>query len=124
MYKEGQLIAVNGNIYEYGGIEDADFTKDLKLHKVYIIDIDEEGHLTNTFRSDYLITEELNKNEIHFTKDQWYGIVEQLIQYEYADLTEKQITEATEDIVDRCFVITGIPKIHELEDYITEYMNR
>ena len=124
MYKEGQLIAVNGNIYEYGGIEDADFTKDLKLHKVYVIDIDGEGNLTHTLISDYLTTEELNNNEISLTQDQWYKIVEQLIRYEYADLTEEEIAEATDEIVGRCFSVTGIPNFDTLEDYIAEYMNR
>ena len=123
MYKQGQLIAVNGNIYEYGGIEDADFIKDLKLHKVYIIDIDEEGNLTHTQISDYLTTDELINNKIHLTQKQWYRIVEQLIRYEYAALTEEEITEATEDIVDRCFII-NMPQFDELEEYIDCYMNR
>ena len=123
MYKEGQLIAVNGNIYEYGGIENADFTKDLRLHKVYVIEVDNEGYLTNTHTSQYFTTEELNNKEIHFTQDQWYKIVEQLIRYEYTDLTEEAITDATDDIVYREFAY-GIPKFHELEDYIAEYMNR
>ena len=123
MYKEGQLIAINGNIYEYGGIEDADFTKDLKLHKVYVIDIDDEGNLTHTQRSDYFTTEELSNKEVHFTQDQWYKIVEQLIRYEYADLTDEQITDATEDIVSRCFVM-NMPEFDELEEYIECYMDR
>lgn len=123
MYKEGQLIAVNGNIYEYGGIEDADFTKDLKLHKVYVIDIDDEGNLTHTQSSDYLTTKELDNKEVHFTQTQWYGIVEQLIRYGYADLAEEEINEATEDIVGRCFMV-NMPEFDKLEEYITEYMDR
>lgn len=123
MYKEGQLIAVNGNIYEYGGIEDADFTKDLKLHKVYIIDIDEDGNLTHTQSSDYLTTEELNNNEVSFTQKQWCGIVEQLIRYEYTDLSEEEITDATEDIVYRCFGFV-MPSFSKLSEYIADYMNR
>lgn len=123
MYKEGQLIAVNGNIYEYGGIEDAYFTEDLKLHKVYVIDIDDEGYLTNTHIPQYFTTEELSNTEIHLTEEQWYRVVEQLIRYEYDDLTEEEINEATEDIVGRCFVI-NMPEFNELEDYIACYMNR
>ena len=123
MYKQGQLIAVNGNIYEYGGEENADFTKDLKLHKVYIIDIDDDGNLTNTGTTDYLTTEELGNTEINLTQDQWYRVVEQLVRYECADLTEEAITDAVEDIVGRCFIY-GMPKINELEEYIATYMNR
>lgn len=123
MYKEGQLIAVNGNIYEYGGMEDADFTKDLKLHKVYVIDIDNEGYLTNTHIPQYFTTEELSNNKVYFTQEQWYRIVEQLIRYEYADLTDEEITEATDDIVYRCFVM-NMPQFDELEEYIECYMNR
>lgn len=123
MYKEGTIIAVNGNLYEYGCIEDADYTKDLKLHKVYEIDIDDEGHLTPTYITDYFTTEELSNNEIHFTKEQWYGIVEHFLRYDYDDLEEDEILNATEDIVGRCFAY-GRPKIEELSEYIADYMIR
>lgn len=120
MYKEGQLIAVKGNIYEYGEIEDADFTKDLKLHKVYIIDIDEEGNLCHTYITDYFTTEELTNDTIELTQNQWLGIVAQLVR----DIDPECAEEIAEEIVLRCFSITGLPKIHELEDYIAEYLNR
>lgn len=120
MYKEGQLIAVNGNIYEYGGIEDADFAKDLKLHKVYTIDIDDEGNLLHTYVTDYFTTEELGNDTIKLTKEQWFGVVAQCAR----DVDPEYAEEIAEDIVCRCFVITGIPKMHELENYIAEYMNR
>ena len=123
MYKEGTIIAVNGNLYEYGCEENADYTKDLKLHKVYVIDIDDEGNFTHTHSTDYFTTEELKNNEVHFTQEQWYRIVEQFIRYDYDDLTVEEITDVTEDIIGRCFAY-GIPKIHELADYIAEYMHR
>jgi hypothetical protein len=122
MYKEGTIIAVNGNLYEYGKVENADFTKDLQLHKVYEIDIDEDGYLVSTGITNYFTTEELANNEVNFTKNQWHGIVECFIRYNY-DLTEEEITDATEDIVGREFAY-GIPKIHELSDCIADYMNR
>ena len=123
MYKEGQIIAVNGNLYEYGVVEDADYTKDLKLHKVYEIDIDDEGNLIPTYATNYFTTEELTNNEVNFTKDQWYGIVEHFVREGDFNLDEEAIEDATEDIVGRCFCY-GIPKIHELTEYIAEYMNR
>ena len=123
MYKEGQIIAVNGNIYEYGEIEDADFTKDLKLHKVYIIDIDEDGNLCHTYTTDYLTTEELSNNKIDLTLNQWCGLVAHFIREDY-DLTEEEIEDAADDIVCRCLSITGIPLVEELPNYIAEYMNR
>lgn len=123
MYKEGTIIAVNGNLYEYEGIKDADFTKDLQLHKVYVIDMDEDGYLVSTGVTDYFTTEELTNNEIHITKEQWYKIVEQFIRYNHYDLSPEEITDATEDIVGRCFAY-GIPQIHELTDYIAEYLDR
>ncbi len=123
MYKEGTIIAINGNLYEYGGEENADFTKDLKLHKVYVIDIDEDGILLHTQRTDYFTTEELTNDNIDLTEEQWHKIVEQFIRYDFTDLTEEEITDATDDIVLRCFAY-GIPKIHELADYIADYMNR
>lgn len=115
MCKQGQLIAVNGVLYEYGEIED-------KLHKVYVVDIDEEGILTATYSSWYLTDAELSNRGIDLTQKQWYGIVEHFIRQDY-DLTEMQIKGAVMDIVDRCFAY-GIPKIHELADYIAEYLNR
>lgn len=82
MYKEGTIIAINGNLYEYGGEENADFTKDLKLHKVYVIDIDDEGNLTHTNSTDYFATEELKNDNVDFTEEQWHRIVEQFIRYD------------------------------------------
>ena len=121
--KQGDLIAVNGNLYEYGGIEEAEYTKDLKWHKVYVIDIDEEGILTSTGITWHITTEELKNNEIHFTKPQWYGIVECFIRQDY-DLTEEEINDAVEDIVGREFAY-GRPKtIEELQKHIAIYMDR
>ena len=122
MYKEGQIIAVNGNLYEYGGVEDADYTKDLKLHKVYEIDIDEEGNLIPTYETNYFTIEELTNNEAEFTETQWYGIVEHFLRNDY-DLEEEEVKDAAEEIVGRCFTYR-VPKIEELANYIAEYMNR
>lgn len=115
MYKAGQIIAVNGAIYEY-------MQKLGNLHTVSEIEIDEEGILTATYRYHLVTDEDLTHDEVHFTKDQWYGIVEHFIRQAY-DLTEEEISEATEDIVGRCFAY-GISKIHELPEYIADYMNR
>ena len=40
------------------------------------------------------------------------------------NLSEKDVEIATQDIVERCFVITGILKDEELFDYIAEYLDR
>ena len=117
MYKQGNLIAVNGAIYDYIG-----YDEEIKLHKVAVVEIDEEGILTNTHSTWYFSAEELKNNEVDFTKQQWYGIVEHFIRQDY-DLNEEEIADATEEIVGRCFAY-GIPKFHELTDYIAEYMNR
>lgn len=123
--KAGQLIAVNGNIYEYEGIVDAEYDKGVKYHKAYDVDVDEEGMLTAIGRSMYFTDEELTEgfNKINLTKDQWYGIVAHFIREGNFDLNEEEIEEATEDIVGRCFAY-GIPKFHELPEYIADYMNR
>lgn len=117
MYKSGQLIAVDGAIYEY-----MHFYEGLDNHIVAEIEIDEDGNLTNTHIAHAFTTEHLTHNEVNFTQQQWQGIVEHFLRYGY-DLTDEEITDATEDIVGRCFVY-GIPKIHELADYIADYMNR
>lgn len=124
MYKQGQIICINGNLFEYEGIEDALYTRGMKFHKVYEIDVDEEGRLTSIGSTWYFNEEELANNRIEFTKDQWYGIVEHFIRQDYEHLTEEDIKTATEDIVGREFAY-GRPKtIEELEKQIAIYLNR
>ena len=122
--KQGQLIAVNGAIYEYGEIESGLYTKNLKLHKVYDVEIDEDGILTATYNSWYFTDEELTEgiDKIQLTAKQWRGVVEFFLRQDY-DLAEDEVVKATEDIVSRCFAY-GIPKFHELENYIADYLKR
>lgn len=117
--KEGTIVAVNGNIYEYVG-----FDEHLQMHQLSEIDIDEDGHLTATYGVYYMPDDEFAFSEDgEFTQRQWYGIVELFIRQDYGDLTEMQISGAVMDIVDRCFAY-GVPHIHELANYIAEYMDR
>lgn len=124
MLKIGEIIAINGNLFEYAGIEDAEYTKGMKFHKVYEIDVDEEGRLTSIGSTWYYNEDELSNNTIEFTKDQWYGIVEFFIRQNHEHLTEEEINDAVEDIVGREFVY-GRPKtIEELQKHIATYLNR
>lgn len=116
--KPGDLIAVNGNLYDYIGIDE-----DTKMHKVSVVDIDEEGLLTNTHNTWYFTDEELSNRGINLTQEQWIGLTEHLIRQDY-DLTEEEITDAAEDIVLRCFTVTRIPLVEELPNYIAIYMDR
>jgi hypothetical protein len=116
MYKAGEIIAVNGAIYEY-------MQKLGNLHTISEIEIDEDGMLTATYRYHLVTDEDLTHNEVNFTEDQWYGIVAHFVREGNFDLNAEEMEEATEDIVGRCFAY-GIPKIHELPKYIAEYMNR
>ena len=50
--------------------------------------------------------------------DIMYKKVKKIITDNY-NLSEKDVEIATQDIVERCFVITGVPKDEELFDYIT-----
>lgn len=52
-----------------------------------------------------------------------YEKVKKIITDNY-NLSEKDVEIATQDIVERCFVITGVPKDEELLDYIAEYLDR
>lgn len=119
MYKQGQLIAVNGGIYEY-----QKYDKVAKVHIVSEIDIDDEGNLTATHILDYLYPEQLaeGNNKIILTQEQWYGIVTHLLR-QSCKYSEETIAEAAEDIVYRCFII-NMPKFDELQDYIDCYMDR
>lgn len=115
--KQGDLIAVMGVLYEYGGIEKPG------IHKVYNVDIDEDGILTATYNSWYLTDAELSNRGIHLTAKQWYGLTEHFLRQEY-ELTEEEIADIAEDIVNRCFAITRIPLVEELPNYIAIYMDR
>ena len=116
--KPGDLIAVNNELYDYIGYDEG-----IKMHKVSVVDIDEEGRLTNTHITWYFTEKELSRDEIQLTEPQWLGLIEHLIRQDY-DMTDEEITDATEDIVCRCFAVTGIPKFKELIKYIYDYMNR
>ena len=120
MFKQGTLVAVNGKIYEYDHYDEG-----IKIHLVTEVDIDDEGILTATHIPCAISDEEFALSEDgtdYFTQKQWYGIVEHFIRQDY-DLKEFEIKGAVMDIVDRCFAY-GIPKIHELADYIAEYLDR
>ncbi len=117
--KPGDLIAVNGDLYEYIG-----YNESTKVCRVGIIDIDEEGILTNTHNSWYFTDEELTVgNKPNFTNKQWCGIVETLLRNDY-DLTDDEIKDAAEDMVYREFAILGVPTVEELNRRIETYMNR
>ena len=117
--KSGTLIAVNGAIYEY-----LKYEKEFGVHIVATVQIDQDGILTHTCLLASLSEEEFSRidKKQQFTKQQWYGIVEHFIRQLY-EMTDEEIAEATEDIVERCFA-HGIPKFHELEDFIIDYMDR
>lgn len=127
MYKQGTIIAVDGNLYEYHG-----YDKEAKVHLVYEVDIDDEGILTATYVMCYFYPEQFAEglNKIKLTQKQWLGLVEHLLRNDYAwskvlyNLTEEEIKDAAEDIVCREFAILGEPTIEELYDIIETYMNR
>ena len=52
-----------------------------------------------------------------------YEKVKKIITDNY-NLSKKDTEIATQDIIERCFVITGVPKDEELFDYIAEYFDR
>lgn len=117
-FAAGTMVAVSGNIYEY-----ITYDYNLQMHKLSVIDIDEEGHLTQTYELYYMPADEfLFSGDGDFTQKQWCGIVDSLIRYKY-DLTNEEIDDAVADIVYRCFA-WDIPPMHKLEAYIAEYMDR
>ena len=118
MTKAGDLIAVEGNLYDYIGYEE-----ETKLHKVAVVEIGEDGILTNTHSTWYFTDAKLSNRGIDLTEKQWIGLTEHFLRNEY-ELTEEEITDAAEDIVCRCFATTRIPLVEELPNYIAIYMDR
>ena len=114
------IHSINNQLYIYEG-----FDENLKLHKCSEVMLDRDGNITATLILAYFNDEELTHDSIDWiTKKQWYGIVEAFIHYYHNGyLTPEEITDATEDIVGRSFAY-GIPKMHELYDYINEHLDR
>lgn len=116
--KKGTIMAIKGNLYEYDQYDEI-----AKMHIAHEVLIDDEGRLTATYDAYAFSDEEIKDNATHFTKQQWYGIVEHFIRQDNTGLTDDEIENATEDIIERCF-ICGIPNIKDLPEYIAEYLNR
>ena len=114
MHRTGDLIAVNGNLYIYEGME-------VRYHKVCDVEIDEDGNLICPNTTWYLTDSELSNRGIDLTEKQWMGLTKHLLSKEY-DLTDEAIQKATEDIVRRCFATTRMPLVEELPNYIAIYM--
>ena len=69
------LIAVNNDLYSYTEYDDH-----LKMHKVSIVDIDEDGLLTATGITHYISEEDMQNNRsIMLTMKQWVGLVTQFL---------------------------------------------
>ena len=111
------IRSINNQLYGYEG-----FDEHLQLHRCSEIMLDEDGNICALLIPAYFTTEELSHDDISWiTLNQWFGIVEAF--YYYDILTPEEITDATEDIVNRAFRY-GIPKMHELYDYINEHLDR
>lgn len=115
---QGKLIAINGNLYEYGH-----YDVDAKRHIAYVVEIDDNGNLTATYDAYAFTYEEMLDNKIDLTPFQWEGLVRHFLVNDY-EMTEEELGEIVEDIVCRGFAVTGLPTIEELPRYIDEYMDR
>lgn len=116
--ENGTLIAIGGNLYEYGH-----YDGDAKCHIAYTVEIDEDGNLTATYDAYAFADEELLDNKIELSPFQWEGLVRHFLLNDY-EMTEEELGEVVEDIVCRGFAVTGLPTIEELPKYIDEYMDR
>lgn len=114
------LRSINNQLYIYEGFEE-----DVNLHKCSEVSIDDEGNICALLILNYFTDEELSHDDISWiTLTQWYELVRTFIRYYYYDtLDEEEILNATEDIVNRAFRY-GIPKMHELYDYINDHLDR
>ncbi|MEE1503851.1 MAG: hypothetical protein UGF89_06380 [Acutalibacteraceae bacterium] len=119
--KQGQIIAVYGNLFEYGGIEPCEYSKE-HLHKVYEIDIDEDGVPTATLRTCSYTDEDLKNNEVNFTKPQWYGVIELLVRQNY-NLADEDIEGVVKQVVES--FAGEVPKtIAQVEENISLCVSR
>lgn len=119
--KQGQVIAINGNLFEYGGVEPCAYSKGY-LHKVYEIDVDEDGVLTATLRTCSYTAEDLKSNEVSFTKPQWYGVVELLVRQSYK-LVDEEVENVVKQVVES--FAGEMPKtITQAEEVISVYIKK
>ncbi len=114
----GKLISIKGSLYEYGR-----YDENIERHIVYLVDIDEDGILTATYEAYSFTHEELMDYKIDLTQAQWGGLVYQYLADNY-ELTTEEMDDIIYEVSWRCFAVTGAPKVHELPEYIAEYMNR
>lgn len=113
------LIAINNRIYDYDKFDD-----DSGMHRVYEVDVDEEGWLTATYIPNFISDEEFRNNKgINLTCKQWVGIIKQMLTHLH-NLDDDKAEDAANDIVCRCFVSTGVPKFEGLNEYLKNYLNR
>lgn len=115
---QGKLMAINGNLYEYGH-----YDGDAKQHIAYFVEIDEDGNLTATYDAYSFTHEEIIDNHIDLSPFQWEGLVRHFLVNDY-EMTEEELGEVVEDIVCRCFTVAGVPTIEQLPEIIDEYMQR
>lgn len=120
--KKGQIIAINQNLFEYGGVEPCEYSKGC-LHKVYEIDVDEDGVLTATSRTDFYVDKDLKNNEVKFTKLQWYGVIELLVRQNY-DLTDEEVENLVKQVIEEDFVNGEPHTIEEAENCISTRVNK
>jgi len=120
--KKGKIISINGNLFEYGGIEPCEYSKGY-LHKVYEIDVDEDGVLTATSRTDFYVDEDLKNNEVKFTKPQWYGVIELLVRQNY-NLTDGEVENLVKRVVEEGFANGEPNTIEEAEKCISARVNK
>ena len=111
--KQGQLIAVNGKIYEYHT-----YNKHLEMHLVFEVEIDEEGILTLTGIPGYLANSELSHRKIDLTEKQWIGLTKHFLVNDF-NISDEVIAK---NIVDS-FATARTPLVEELPNYIAIYLN-
>ena len=98
-YEDSLLLVVRGNLYSYWQWEE-----DIQMHKVMVVDIDEEGRLTATYIPAFFSEKEMEEGkEMELTPEQWLGLTKFLIQDFYFPDEEEYEKEA-EKVLEKFFL--------------------
>lgn len=117
-YEDSLLLVVRGNLYSYWN-----WDEHLQMHKVEVVDIDEDGILTSTGIPEFFSEKEIEEGkEMELTHQQWVGLTKFFIRNSHflkEDDCEREAEKVVED-----FLLSPISLVEELPKFIKTYLKK
>ena len=117
-FGETDLIVIRGNLYSYWSWDDH-----LQMHKVEVVDIDEDGILTSTGIPEFFSEKEMEEGkEMELTYQQWVGLAKFFIRNSYF-LEESECERGAEKVMEK-FLLSPVPLVEELPKFVRTYFEK